>query len=1488
MPDRPVIRFGGQTQVDRPVVQFDRGPGAQRPVIRFGQPGVGAEPDKLDKGDFLPNLVGGLVRSFTSLPAVAVHAVTTPPERQALEVLQGMYEIGKGYYNIPRAYGNLVVGDRDDYRKFREQFEQRFYEDPLTYSLVGLVAGRGIGARAGAVNALRRGETGHLIGRIPESDLREPTRTFTPRAVSRAALLGWDPKVPEGMQRNVISVQLGRDIPGVGIKGTELVTRTLPRQHYRAQRAILVDRALKRLPAHWWLVGESSRAARALRKSTRPPYLALVSLPAFADADKAFRDMDKNEQTAAGLLNALPDPEDYATHIENMKTLGTPAALQTYRMLTNPKIRALYESPSQRMLTYNVLAHQLAQAREEILVRTGAATPIAQPTHAPVSLLKKFRVYDVPGYSHRELQAEIEKGGITEPIEIGVDPKGRAAILDGNHRIAIAERLGLTEVPFVITRVDELGKTKVPIGAGDLKPLGLDGSVGKVPEFEASPYRQTQIVRGGRYLTNSVANKFLRKTDADWRAAQRQKRKLVNEVDRFGTTDLREITRQTRQASNELIQESLLRGKAYESAQEVVDPALTSLQGVARAADEAWMRLDDSRAERDMLMRGELDLRSLDKYDIEIPEGHLSGRVGDTAVAQAIQDAVREAEQKEEKRILQALERARTRRSTSRELDELGLVIPSDLRVPTEAMLAQARDKRIQVDRIKQRLKEAKRFRLTETEQASMRATIDKLEQQARDLETTQPIKRSQQVLDRRMNSRYQKAEKILRKDLAEIRSSIEGLGDLPTHISPVEQKRVAMMAAAERAYRKDAKAYERLFAAENTLRESLARTMGTSERMAKTAKARQDLRERKITFIAGQRERARDLSAHQEELIALRNEIDASRGMLVGGGSPAELRAEFERAGRPLPYYRPDVMAVERPNRLSRAEGSITPPRPGADIYPSRSILFRTGQLAFHPDSLGPAYFVAAKHDLNTAMHKQAMAMAVKLPWGENLPKGYEYLRRTRGEKIPETAQLGGSHMLAIAREFEREEDLTTIDKDDADLAEQTIDGRRYRLIVPKRFADEFRSEGKKSNFFLKNIIEKPMDVWRTLLLHLRVPWLVNNILGNSFLYAMRFAGVGGLASLLRFYAEDAKTMGYVPAMRRLASYTLSKEDQAQLNPEQIRGTFLETSATGETPQAIRDLMPASAARYIDESRRARQGVKIAQGVPTLLPRIDKATERYLRRKASVRVLRGSQEVQDAYRRIRQEGGDPSFKEAVERAYAGDPNFKDYVMTEVNQALGDFLSLSRTERSYIRQLVPFYAWMREISRIAGHLLIDHPLRLVVLNQLAQAASEIQAEEVPEYMRGAVLQEKAGWLGALMDKIPGGPLSPGGEGVAALNLHGASPYATVTDTARGLRALGPFGANQYDKREFLGNLNPLIGAAAESITRPPSAPSRGLAPDVVEEFLRSIPQVQAIEPYPSKLQPDRTRADLIRRILTGDPRIRYDPAVAEFQRAQGR
>jgi len=111
VPDRPVIRFGGQTQVDRPVVQFDRGPGAQRPVIRFGQPGVGAEPDKLDKGDFLPNLVGGLVRSFTSLPAVAVHAVTTPPERQALEVLQGMYEIGKGYYNIPRAYGNLVVGD---------------------------------------------------------------------------------------------------------------------------------------------------------------------------------------------------------------------------------------------------------------------------------------------------------------------------------------------------------------------------------------------------------------------------------------------------------------------------------------------------------------------------------------------------------------------------------------------------------------------------------------------------------------------------------------------------------------------------------------------------------------------------------------------------------------------------------------------------------------------------------------------------------------------------------------------------------------------------------------------------------------------------------------------------------------------------------------------------------------------------------------------------------------------------------------------------------------------------------------------------------------------------------------------------------------------------------------------------------------------------------------------------------------------------------
>lgn len=52
--------------------------------------------------------------------------------------------------------------------------------------------------------------------------------------------------------------------------------------------------------------------------------------------------------------------------------------------------------------------------------------------------------------SKAEFAADIEKRGIREPVIIGIDPDGYASLREGHHRVAIAQELGIEEIPFEI------------------------------------------------------------------------------------------------------------------------------------------------------------------------------------------------------------------------------------------------------------------------------------------------------------------------------------------------------------------------------------------------------------------------------------------------------------------------------------------------------------------------------------------------------------------------------------------------------------------------------------------------------------------------------------------------------------------------------------------------------------------------------------------------------------------------------------------------------------------------------------------------------------------------------------------------------------------------------------------------------------------------------------------------------------------------------
>ena len=98
-----------------------------------------------------------------------------------------------------------------------------------------------------------------------------------------------------------------------------------------------------------------------------------------------------------------------------------------------------------------------------------------------------------------------------------------------------------------------------------------------------------------------------------------------------------------------------------------------------------------------------------------------------------------------------------------------------------------------------------------------------------------------------------------------------------------------------------------------------------------------------------------------------------------------------------------------------------------------------------------------------------------------------------------------------------------------------------------------------------------------------------------------------------------------------------------------------------------------------------------------------------------------------------------------------------------MNDALGNFLSLTHAEQNSIRALIPFYAWYREITRIALKLPLDAPGRTLLVTQLGLA--QPAQENYPSYLRG---------------DVPVGRLSPQGT-QTLLALRSMNPFTTVED-----------------------------------------------------------------------------------------------------------
>ena len=219
----------------------------------------------------------------------------------------------------------------------------------------------------------------------------------------------------------------------------------------------------------------------------------------------------------------------------------------------------------------------------------------------------------------------------------------------------------------------------------------------------------------------------------------------------------------------------------------------------------------------------------------------------------------------------------------------------------------------------------------------------------------------------------------------------------------------------------------------------------------------------------------------------------------------------------------------------------------------------------------------------------------------------------------------------------------------------------------------------------------------------------------------------------------------------------------------------------------------------------------------------------------------------------------DPKIAKAIEKA-VGDTNF----------VLGNMANLAPFERRVMRQIMPFYPWLRHVSKLATGLALDHPLRLVFMMRIGSLAADGDMEDMPPFLRGSV-QGPGGWwqtsfVNPLADVETLPALSPEGAMKAlAPGIKVAASALTGADLNRGgLQITRPSDTGRRDW--YLRDaINPLIfdpGGLAYQVARQlpitREAWNQGFGPDarfgtgetITDRYGRSIDPGNRLESLP--------------------------------------
>jgi len=359
-------------------------------------------------------------------------------------------------------------------------------------------------------------------------------------------------------------------------------------------------------------------------------------------------------------------------------------------------------------------------------------------------------------------------------------------------------------------------------------------------------------------------------------------------------------------------------------------------------------------------------------------------------------------------------------------------------------------------------------------------------------------------------------------------------------------------------------------------------------------------------------------------------------------------------------------------------------------------------------------------------------------------------------------------------------------------------------RQISPadyKRLFGEFRPASE----FVRRFYDRPTDFWRALTLNYRPAWVVNNLVGQTLLYALHHSGPAGAKA----YALAALNEAHVGKSERYF-------------PEELRAGFIKTeSATrSRAPAGVGQIdrgVTSSLAHVRDLHGLydvARAVGQVESHIRQRVNDINSAlSDNVPRRAAWYRVV--GQHREWLNRQLDAQHTFDQLLTELEKA-ANDPThgdvrlreLHDRLVQQVHNQLVDFNDLSEFERRVMRRVVPFYSWVKGINKALGHFAYHHPLKTLLMVEGGRANQQ-QLERV--LGASASILENVVPIGHAVDRGHGPEQD-------VLSTAGLNPLQTVADIAgKGEGFFRRTPESPADNPVLLAN--PIIQAIGEALYR---------------------------------------------------------------------